>query len=36
VPSTIIDLTAGTPRVLRVGAISADALREVCPGVEDP
>lgn len=36
VPSTIIDLTAGTPRVLRVGAISAEALREVCPGVEDP
>lgn len=29
VPSTIVDLTGGTPRVLRLGAISAEELSEV-------
>jgi tRNA threonylcarbamoyl adenosine modification protein (Sua5/YciO/YrdC/YwlC family) len=31
VPSTIIDCTASTYRVLRVGAVSLDQLREVVP-----
>jgi len=37
VPSTIVDLTAETPRILRVGAIPADALRDygVDPGEGD-
>ena len=33
VASTIVDLTAGAPRILRVGAISADELREVVPDI---
>ena len=33
--STIVDCTAPTPRVLRVGAISLDRLREVVPEVTD-
>jgi tRNA threonylcarbamoyl adenosine modification protein (Sua5/YciO/YrdC/YwlC family) len=31
VASTIVDLTAAVPRILRVGALSAEALREVVP-----
>jgi tRNA threonylcarbamoyl adenosine modification protein (Sua5/YciO/YrdC/YwlC family) len=34
-PSTIVDCTAATPRVLRVGAISVDRLREVVPELTD-
>ncbi len=30
-PSTILDLTGDVPRVLRAGALSVDALREVVP-----
>lgn len=30
-PSTIVDCTGDTPRLLRAGAVSADALREVVP-----
>lgn len=33
-PSTIVDCTASQPRVLRVGAISTDELREVLAEVE--
>jgi tRNA threonylcarbamoyl adenosine modification protein (Sua5/YciO/YrdC/YwlC family) len=33
-PSTIVDLTAERPRLLRVGAISVDELREVVPDVD--
>lgn len=33
-PSTIIDCTGAQPRLLRVGAISADELREVLKDVE--
>lgn len=29
--STVLDLTAATPRVVRQGAVSADELRVVCP-----
>jgi L-threonylcarbamoyladenylate synthase len=36
VPSTIVDLTAGTPRVLRVGAISVDQLRKVATVIDLP
>lgn len=34
VPSTIIDLTGEAPRILRVGALDADALRAVVPEIE--
>jgi L-threonylcarbamoyladenylate synthase len=34
-PSTIVDCTAPVPRVLRVGAIPVDRLREVVPEVTD-
>ena len=34
VASTIVDLTAATPRVLRVGAISVGRLLEVVPDIE--
>jgi L-threonylcarbamoyladenylate synthase len=34
VPSTIVDLTAEVPRVLREGAIPVDKLREVVPNIE--
>jgi L-threonylcarbamoyladenylate synthase len=34
VPSTILDLTAATPRVLRAGVLSLDELRAVCPQIE--
>ncbi|MCU1605692.1 MAG: putative translation factor [Modestobacter sp.] len=33
--STIVDCTAPTPRVLRIGAIDVDRLREVVPGITD-
>jgi L-threonylcarbamoyladenylate synthase len=33
--STIVDCTAPTPRVLRVGAIPVDRLREVVPEITD-
>ncbi|NUR99847.1 MAG: threonylcarbamoyl-AMP synthase, partial [Kribbellaceae bacterium] len=32
-PSTIVDLTSDTPRVMRIGAISLEQLRAVVPGV---
>ena len=35
VNSTIVDCTAPTPRVLRLGAIGLDRLREVVPGITD-
>jgi L-threonylcarbamoyladenylate synthase len=34
-PSTIVDCTAPTPRVLRIGAIDVDRLREVVPELTD-
>ncbi len=34
VPSTIVDLTTGVPRVLRVGVVSLAELREVWPETE--
>jgi len=34
VPSTIVDLSGGTPRLLRLGALGLDELREVCPDLE--
>lgn len=33
--STIVDCTAPTPRVLRVGAIAVDRLREIVPEITD-
>jgi L-threonylcarbamoyladenylate synthase len=33
--STIVDCTAPTPRVLRIGAVDVDRLREVVPGITD-
>jgi tRNA threonylcarbamoyl adenosine modification protein (Sua5/YciO/YrdC/YwlC family) len=33
--STIVDCTAPTPRILRVGAISPERLRKVVPGITD-
>ena len=33
-PSSIVDLTAFTPRLLREGALSFAALREIVPGLE--
>lgn len=33
VPSTIVDVTADIPRILRTGAIAPDQLQEVCPEV---
>jgi tRNA threonylcarbamoyl adenosine modification protein (Sua5/YciO/YrdC/YwlC family) len=33
VASTIVDVTAARPRILRTGAITADALREVVPDI---
>ncbi len=33
--STIVDCTGPTPRVLRVGAIPVDRLREVAPQIQD-
>ncbi len=33
VASTIVDLTAEVPRILRLGAISLDSLREVVPNI---
>jgi L-threonylcarbamoyladenylate synthase len=36
VPSTIVDVTADRPRVLRAGAIDVERLREIEPELEDP
>jgi tRNA threonylcarbamoyl adenosine modification protein (Sua5/YciO/YrdC/YwlC family) len=36
VPSTIVDLTGTVPRLLRAGALSADALRKVVPVIDLP
>lgn len=36
VPSTILDLTATTPRLLRAGALSVEALRKVVPVIDLP
>ena len=36
VPSTIVDVTRSVPRVVRLGAVGLDALREVVPEVEAP
>jgi tRNA A37 threonylcarbamoyladenosine synthetase subunit TsaC/SUA5/YrdC len=33
VASTIVDVTGGRPRILRLGAIGADTLREVVPDI---
>jgi L-threonylcarbamoyladenylate synthase len=33
--STIVDCTAPAPRVLRIGAVDVDRLREVVPGITD-
>ncbi len=35
-PSTILDLTGTVPRMLRAGALSADALRKVVPVIDLP
>jgi L-threonylcarbamoyladenylate synthase len=32
-PSTIVDLTTDTPRILRVGGLAPEVLAEVCPEV---
>ena len=36
VPSTIVDATSDTLRVVRLGAISLERLQEVVPGVQGP
>jgi tRNA threonylcarbamoyl adenosine modification protein (Sua5/YciO/YrdC/YwlC family) len=36
VPSTIVDVTAERPRVLRAGAVDLERLREVEPDIEEP
>jgi tRNA threonylcarbamoyl adenosine modification protein (Sua5/YciO/YrdC/YwlC family) len=36
VPSTIVDLTQGVPRVVRAGALGVERLREVLPDLADP
>ena len=36
VPSTIVDATSDTLRVVRLGAISLERLKEVVPGVQGP
>ncbi|MBT2481405.1 L-threonylcarbamoyladenylate synthase [Streptomyces sp. ISL-94] len=35
VPSSIVDITATAPVLLRAGAISADELRKVAPGLQE-
>jgi L-threonylcarbamoyladenylate synthase len=35
IASTIVDVTGSAPRVLRAGAVSVEALREVVPDIED-
>ncbi len=35
VPSTIVDVTGGVPRILRAGALPVERLREIVPDVED-
>lgn len=34
-PSTVVDLTRDVPAVVRIGAVSVEALRRVCPAVLD-
>ncbi|WP_170977776.1 Sua5/YciO/YrdC/YwlC family protein, partial [Blastococcus sp. CCUG 61487] len=34
-PSTIVDCTGPVPRVLRVGAVPVDRLREAVPDITD-
>ena len=36
VASTVVDLTSGTPRVLRTGAVSIDKIRDVIGDIEVP
>lgn len=36
VPSTIVDLTGASPRVLRAGAVALERLREVVPDLQEP
>jgi L-threonylcarbamoyladenylate synthase len=36
VPSTIVDLTGETPKVLRDGALSLEELRSVVPDLQGP
>lgn len=36
VASTIVDVTGEKPRLLRVGAIELDRIREIAPDVEEP
>jgi tRNA A37 threonylcarbamoyladenosine synthetase subunit TsaC/SUA5/YrdC len=33
VPSTIVDVTGPTPRLLRAGAFDVETLRSVCPEI---
>jgi tRNA threonylcarbamoyl adenosine modification protein (Sua5/YciO/YrdC/YwlC family) len=35
VPSTIVDCTAATPKILRAGAIPLEKLRDVVPDIDD-
>jgi L-threonylcarbamoyladenylate synthase len=35
VPSTIVDVSGPTPRLLRLGAVDLETLRSVCPSIED-
>ncbi|MEU7135755.1 L-threonylcarbamoyladenylate synthase [Streptomyces sp. NPDC046261] len=35
VPSSIVDITSATPVLLRAGAISADQLRTIAPGLQE-
>jgi L-threonylcarbamoyladenylate synthase len=34
--STILDFTEGTPRILRIGAVSIELLTSICPEIEIP
>ncbi|HEX3269076.1 MAG TPA: L-threonylcarbamoyladenylate synthase [Ktedonobacterales bacterium] len=36
VESTVLDLTTTPPRILRPGAVTLEALREIAPGIEGP
>ena len=36
VASTIVDVTGAVPRIVRTGALSAEALRRVVPDIADP
>lgn len=35
-PSTVVDVSGPDPRLLREGAVTLDALREVCPALDPP